>query len=267
MSKIQTFGTITRLRNNELLAFGREIEAAIIQADAATLKVFDSFEEYKAKLQQYDDGIVTVSKSMLTNLMVAAKKDRNNLHIGILEHIRTGTRHFIVDKRDAANRLLPLTSTYVGAQNRGFDDQTGFEYNFLQQLKSDLYKADVTLLGMDEWVAELEKVNNKCSQLSTSRTKEKAGKALKGVTVVNRQLFESAYNALVELLNAFMLVDGEEKYKDLFSWWNARIDHYRVVISNNLGAGKGGQTGGGNKPPVTPGDSGSGGEEERPGEL
>ena len=264
MSKIQSFGTKTRLKVNELLAFGREIEDAILDKEADTLKIAEQFSEYQRKLKDLDDGIVIVAKSAYTAEMNSAGTYRNNIHIGIIEHIRTDMRHFKVEIKEAATRLQPLVSTYTGAQTREFDDQTGFEYNFLQELKSDKYKADVTLLGLDEWVAELRKANDQCALLTSNRSKEKAEKAVKSSTVTNRPIFEKVYDALVEYLNALALVNGDDLYKDLFSWWNARIDHYRVVISNNLGAGKGGQTGGGNKPSLLP-DGGSG--IDRPGIL
>ncbi|MCD7848850.1 MAG: DUF6261 family protein [Parabacteroides sp.] len=239
MSKIQSFGTKTRLKVNELLAFGREIEAAIVEKDASTLKVTDAFTEYQTKLQALDDGIVIVAKSAAyTAEMNTAGAYRNNIHIGIIENIRTGMRHFKVDIKEAAARLQPLVSTYTGAQTRGFDDQTGFEYNFIQELESDKYKADITLLGLDEWVAELKKANEQCALLTSNRSKEKSEKAVKSSTTINRPVFEKTYDALVEYLNALALVNGDTLCTELFSWWNARIDHYRVVISNNLGPEK-----------------------------
>lgn len=267
MSIIQVFGTKTRLRNNELLAFGREIETAILEKGADTLKITDIFAEYQTKLQILDNGIIKVTKSAYTADMVIARKLRNNLHISIMGYIRLGKYHYIQEKKEAALRLSPLLKIFTGIQNKGFDDQTGFEYNFIQKLTSETYKADVELLNLTEWVKELQKINEKCALLTSKRSEEAAQKAIKGFTEANRPVFENMYEALVDFLNSLARINGDELYADLFAWWNARIDHYRVVISNHLGAGKGGQTGAGNKPPVTTSGSGSSGGDERPGEL
>ena len=48
MTKIQTFGTKTRLKNNESLTFGREIETAIEAKGDDTLEITDIFPDYKA---------------------------------------------------------------------------------------------------------------------------------------------------------------------------------------------------------------------------
>lgn len=50
MVKIQTFGTKTRLKNNEILTFGREIETAVDTVGADTIGIDDIFPEYKEKL-------------------------------------------------------------------------------------------------------------------------------------------------------------------------------------------------------------------------
>lgn len=54
-------------------------------------------------------------------------------------------------------------------------------------------------------------------------------------------------------------------FQNLITHWNTRIDHYRVSVSQRLGAGKDGSTGkGDNTPTPTPS---LGDEEGRPGEL
>lgn len=262
MAKIQTFGTKTRLKNNESLTFGREIEAKIVEKGADNLAIDDIFPDYQEKLQAFDDTIVNVSKSFYTNQMNEANKQRGSLHVAILTQIKNFQRHFDMNKREAAQRLLASANTFVGAQRRGFDDKTSFINNFLQELTADKYKADVTLVELDDWIKELKKVNDLCASLTVQRTAERSQKSGKGGTDMTRPAFEKAYNALVEKLNALAMVNGDDKYAELFAWWNAHIDHYRVVISNNLGKGMGGRTSTGTtRPPVSGGD---GGEDDRP---
>lgn len=222
MTKIQTFGTKTRLKNNESLTFGREIETAIEAKGDDTLEITDIFPDYKAKLQAFDDSIVNVAKSSITEQMTTGNKQRGNLHVAILIEIRNGLRHFDQDKRDGALRLSVLADTFTGAQRRSFDDQTSFINNFLQELASDKYKADATLLGLDGWIAELKKANDLCAELTSKRSKEHSEKSGKGSTEMTRPIYEKAYNALVEKLNALALVKGDDKYAELFAWWNAR---------------------------------------------
>lgn len=108
MAKIQTFGTKTRLKNNESLTFGREVEAAIEAKGAAELVVDDLFPDYQVKLQAFDDSIVNVAKSFYTSQMNEANKQRGNLHVAIISQIKNFLRHFKPEKRSAAERLTAL---------------------------------------------------------------------------------------------------------------------------------------------------------------
>lgn len=245
MAKIQSFGTQGRLRNNEILAFAREVEAKVQGGDPINLNVVEDFAAFQAALQIFDDSIVGVTKSVLTNEIKDADTTSDYLYTGINEQIRIATHHFDPIKKTAAIRLMGVVDTYTGGQNRSYADQIGFTYNFIQELTSDAHKADVETLGLVEWVENLKKSNNHCAELLGQRTTEKAGKAPKGSVVPARSSYEHAYNALVDRFNALAMVYGDARYTTLFAWWNACIDRYRVLISSHLGAGKGGATGGG----------------------
>lgn len=250
MAKIQSFGTKTKLKNNEGLTFGREVETRVEEGGAETFNVEEAFATYSAALDDFDASIVDVRKSTLTQEMTQADADRDNIYVGTVEQINTGTRHFDPTKKAAALRLKPIADTYIGGQKRSFDDQTGFTTNFVQALRADANKADVTALGLGEWITQLEAANKRCSDLSVARSAQEATRAPKGSSTTTRHAFEKAYDALVERFNALALVNGDSAYLDLFGWWNARIDHYRRVLDQNLGAGAGGQTGGGTAKPT-----------------
>ncbi len=252
MVKIQTFGTKTRLKNNEILTFGREIETAVDTVGADTIGIDDIFPEYKEKLEAFDASIVNISKSAYTNQMNEANRLRRNYHVATIVEMKNALRHYDKDKLAAAERMKVLSDTFIGAQRHSFDDQTSFINNFLQELASDQYKADATLLGLDPWIKELKNINELCSNLTLKRTKERSEKSGKGSTEITRPAFEKIYVIVVNKLNALAMVKGDEKYAELFAWWNSRIDHYRVVISNNLGAGMGGKTSIGTTRPSKP---------------
>lgn len=266
MAKIQNLPK-SKLKNNELLAVSRDVEAKIVAAGASDLGVGTVFSSYQAALQAYDDSIVTISKSAMTTEKKAADKVRDDMQTGIFTQIRLFTNHFKAEWKAAALRLLPLADRFKGTTQLSYDDQTGLVYNFVQAAESDTYKADFALLGLTEWVAELKKANQKCDELTNVRREEKGERNMLLKVEQTRPALETAYDKLVEALNANALVNGEEKYLALFAWWNAMIDEFRVTISLRRGKGKGGKTDGGSSNQPNP-DAGSGGsEEERPGEL
>lgn len=265
MAKIQPIPK-AKLRSNEWLATGRAIEKKIIAAGTSALGVSVQFETFQKALQAYDDSLVKLDKSILTSEMEDTDKKRDEIQSGILSQMRTFATHFDAAKKAAALRLVPLVNKFKGTTRLSFNDQTGMVDNLIQAAESDTYKADFTTLGLTEWVAELKKANQKCAELSDARRLESGQRNTPLKVSETRPAFHSAYDALVEALNALALVNGEEKYLELFTWWNAMIDEFRVSISLRSGKGKGGKTDGGSSNQPNP-DAGGGSDGDKPSEL
>lgn len=263
--EIQDFN-LRKLLNNEYLAFCREFEVLVENSGPSVLGLEAVFRQFKTAVQAFDDSIVKVRKSAITVQMREEDKLRDNYHVGILEQIVTAKRHFDPDVRAVGEHMDPLLSAFQKAQLRSFDDQTGVTNNFLQELQSDKYKADVEKLNLGGWITALKDTNDRCASLTASRTGERSEQVQNQTTAVTRPLSDKAYAELVKHINALYLINGDQLYVDLIPYWNTRIDHYRTVISRRLGAGKGGSTGSGDNTSNPPAGGGSG-EEERPGEL
>lgn len=260
MSKIQTFAPKNRLKSNELLAFARAVEEKVTASNPTTLNVSELFGIYKASLQALDDSMVVISKSYLTPEKQAADKVRDGLQSGLTGQIRIFVSHFDAGKQANARHLIPLADKFVGATQAPYEEQTGLTDNFVQELESDTYKTDVEALGLTQWVAELKKANQACARLSSEQAGEKGARNTSLKLSDTRPIFEANYDALVTRFNALAEVNGDSSYHELFVWWNALIDRYRILLANRLGAGKGGTTdkGASNRP--TPGSD----EDDRP---
>lgn len=172
--------------------------------------------------------------------MNAADADRDDFHIGIIEQILTTQRHYDLLIKAVGAHMDPLVSAFQGGQARAYDDQTGMMDNFLQELQSDKYKDDVEKLKLSSWIDALKKANDLCASLSSGRTGERTEQVKKQVTAQTRPICDAAYADVVKHLNARCLINGDEKYAELITYWNTRLDHYRTVTSHRLGAGKGG---------------------------
>ncbi|WP_459188924.1 DUF6261 family protein [Parabacteroides sp. APC149_11_2_Y6] len=268
MAKIQNFPK-SRLRSNELLAAGRAIEQQIQTAGASALGVTGPFENFRKALQAYDDSLVKLTKSVMTTEMRAADKKRDSMQSAILSQIRTFANHFEADKQAAAKRLIPFADKYKNTTQLSFNDQTGMTENFIQATESDTMKADFAALGLTAWVSELKKANAECAALSDARRTESGQRNTPQKSVDTRPAFDVAYETLVEALNALALVNGDSKYLELFTWWNAMIDEFRVSVSLRHGKGKGGKTdsGNSNRPNPDAGDGNGGSDGDKPEEL
>ena len=67
MTKIQTFGTKTRLKNNESLTFGCEIETAIEAKGDDTLEITEYFPIIRQNCRRSMIALSTLPKVLLPN--------------------------------------------------------------------------------------------------------------------------------------------------------------------------------------------------------
>lgn len=256
----------SQLKQNELLEAGRSVEAKINEIGAASLGIEAAFANYQTSLQAYDNSLVKLPKSSYTAEMQAQDKLRDTCQTNLLNQIRTGVSHFDPKKQEAGKRLLPVANRFRGGTQLGFNEQTGMTANLIQILREEERKKDVQTLELTGWIDQLETLNNECARLANLRREENGARNIPQKASVTRTAFNKAYDALVEMLNALAIVNGEEKYADLFRWWNAMIDEYRTLIALRKGAGQGGQTDGGDS--TQPGEGGTdGGDSESPDEI
>lgn len=269
MAKIQTFSHLSKLRANEVLAFGRAVETKIVELGAETLKIAPLFTIFQSCLQTMDDSVANIRKSAYTPEMKQADTGRDYSQSATLGLINIYQHHYDPDLQKQAITLYPVYNFFKNKTQIGFEEQTGVADNLVQELESDKYKAAVESLGLKGWVADLKAKNQVCKNLSTTRIAETGERNTSPKLEESRSLSEKAYKDLVTRLNALAEVNGDAEYLALFSWWNALIDRYRLIISNRLGAGKGGTTSKGedDRPVITPDDTpsgGGGGEDDRP---
>ena len=256
----------SKLRQNEWLDACRAIEKKITELGSVALGVESLFTTFQEKLQAYDDSLVKLTKSVFTNQMKERDKERDTCQTGLLDQIRVNANHFTPAKREMGQRLAVIADRFRDTTRLSFNDQTGMVRNLIQALRADGAADDVEALGLTEWVDQLESIYEACAALVNERRVERGARELPLKAKDTRPALEKAYDALVERLNALALVNGEEKYAELFRWWNAMIDEFRMAISLRHGKGEGGQTDSGESDQPNP-DAGSEETEGTPGEI
>lgn len=223
------------LRNGEYLSYNREIEEAILSESAEKLRIVDYFTGYRQKLQTFDDCIMRVRGSMITEEMRIADKDRDKLVVGIAEQIRSDRRHFDLVKQQAANDLVPVLNSFRRIYKKNYNEETGFIIDLVKTYRMEPHATNIAILGLTEWVDRLEAANMECIALTSSRTYEEVRKKKAGRARDARNLLDEEYRRMIDQLNALAKVFGDDIYADLFDYINGRILHYRTVLARRHG--------------------------------
>lgn len=251
----------TKLAAEASYQFHLGIQARIKADTPAKLGITEEVVPYDNGILRMDRALETLSKSAFTDKMVAADEKRDKIIRLMQAQVESSEAYPDAAEQEACKRVKVLFDSYRNIANEAQEKETGMCRNLIQDLRSDTFKADVTLLGLDKWVTRLEEANEEFDALVESRITESQGKITGGVAEPRKQT-EAAYETIVRKVNALAIVNGDAEYADFIDYVNARIAYFKTILSHK-----------GIKQPSNPSNnpdekpSTGGGEEERPGEL
>lgn len=244
MAAIQDFSQIRRLRMNELLSFSRVLEEKLRQSPFTTHEqIGRQIALFTRMVQDYDDSLMGGGRWHTSGELKAADQQRDNAQSCFLKQIRIYANHYDAERRAQGQLLAILAQKYADKTRISHSEQTSLVENLIQEAESERYRAAVAALPeLPGWLNALKAANVRFKAAMQKQVEERMRRSSKKKAKVTRASLQKSYEALVTLFNAWAMVLGDADYVDLFAWWNALIDRYRVLISARLGAGVGGKT-------------------------
>ena len=233
---------IQRMNNGAHFTFVSNILARAEADTAVKGKAADQVNNLKAAVSAEDEALKISQKSLLTDEIAKADNDRDALYAGYKKAVEAFLAMPIADMAQAAKVLAQHIKDYKINTADQLDKETGLLVNFITDLE-DKYTAQVTKLGLTAFVTNLKEVNERVRTLTLQRTNEKMGVTV-GALKAARTASDTAYRALVKMVNALALVLGEKDYTAFIDYVNTEVTHYkREVIGQKA------------KAPSTSGDS------------
>ena len=230
--KIETFYR-KNLRNDEHFQFHTEFRDLVTKEGAQNLKIDTLFAAYLPLYNKEDEGIKRVSKSIFTAKIHEADKARDDICTGMMEINEASTKHYSQAISEAAKKLKILFDTYGNISQKPLNEQTSAVYNILQELKGD-YAEAAGIVGISGWATELEARNNAFDVLVKERYDEAAAKTDVVVKSARVEL-DTAYDAIVERVNAYAVIEGGELYERFVKTFNSVISKYNAIVNARHG--------------------------------
>ena len=233
---------IQRMNNGAHFTFVSNILARAEADTAVKGKAADQVNNLKAAVSAEDEALKISQKSLLTDEIAKADNDRDALYAGYKKAVEAFLAMPIADMAQAAKVLAQHIKDYKINTADQLDKETGLLVNFITDLE-DKYTAQVTKLGLTAFVTNMKEANERVRTLTLQRTNEKMGITV-GALKAARTASDTAYRALVKMVNALALVLGEKDYTAFIDYVNTEVTHYkREVIGQKA------------KAPFTSGDS------------
>ena len=233
---------IQRMNNGAHFTFVSNILARAEADTAVKGKAAEQVNNLKAAVSAEDEALKISQKSLLTDEIAKADNDRDALYAGYKKAVEGFLAMPIADMAQAAKVLVQHIKDYKINTADQLDKETGLLVNFITDLE-DKYAAQVAKLGLTAFVTNLKEANERVRTLTLQRTNEKMGVTV-GALKAARTASDTAYRALVKMVNALALVLGEKDYTAFIDYVNTEVTHYkREVIGQKA------------KAPSTSGDS------------
>lgn len=138
------------------------------------------------------------------------EKNRDNLVVYITTRIsRAGTLPLDAE-REAGKFLYKVIKPYIGIARLPVAQETAKIQGLLLDLRKEENKTYVTTLGLDAYLAELEKENNAYAALTSQRTQNRAASRKESGIVLRKRIGEY-YDDLVMLAQSYSVAVPSEK--------------------------------------------------------
>ena len=220
-------------RNAAHYQFQTDFNQTVIKYTPQALGIVEAYAAYLLLYQDEGVALVSISKSATTDQIGIADHDRDMTFRGLVDSVSSKLNHFNTAVRDAAKRVMVILDGYGNLAPKPNDEESGLISSLIADLKSKL-PADLTLLGINDWIAELERQNNVFIALQASRNSEEASRTELRMKQVRIEI-DAAYRKIVERINALIVVNGEAPYTEFVKEINVRIARANDAIAQSKG--------------------------------
>jgi hypothetical protein len=155
------------------------------------------------------------------------------------EIITAATRHFNPPVAEAAKILLNRLQSFGDISKKSYEAETAAVNLLIADLKSGHYEKEVALVGIDQWVLELEAAEKEFEELLAKRNAETAEKPQQRLKDVRREI-DGKYDRMNDIIDANAILKAGV-YDHFIARLNAEItyfnDHANRHAKKDLGAG------------------------------
>lgn len=228
---------LSRLNNAEYLRIMRLFSERIHSTGLEPLGIdADDLAAFDKNIAILNDLLVQSRTSKETAEMLDTDHNRDQAWVFILQAIRTYAGSPIANYQRAGKVLLEQTKPYTGNHTIANNQQTEQVHSLLMDLAKPENKVLVTLLGLDEPLKELQRLNDQYDQLSKSRTDSKLGNKLPPSFGIRKEMDEQ-YNYFTTLLFAKNTIAPTDILEGFILWLNKTIDEITADYNRRTAIG------------------------------
>jgi hypothetical protein len=235
MLKIK-FIHLSIMRNDEHFQFVSEFSDLVNQMSPGELGIEKLWDTFTVCFNNEDDALKKIVKSSDTEKIKEADETRDSTYRGIVYATKAALCNHDSNIKAAAKRIKIVLDTYGNLAVKPLNEETSGINNMLHDLKTK-YADEIRITGLENWVNQLEVDNNALETLVKAR-----GNEISSITQLKmkdaRAETEKSYYTIIDVINALILINDENKYKTFVNNLNFFIDKYNNTIAQRAGRAK-----------------------------
>lgn len=161
-------------------------------------------------------------------LATEADRQRDNAWAGSYYYIKGMSKHPSEEVAALGVKVLDIYDKYGNPSSLSRHKETGVLADLLEDLET-LTTEERTKLGFDIWLNNLEEKHLAYISAVDTRTGDKKERGT-GVVLAARRKLEAAYKDMVDMFNALIRIEGEEKYKEFADRMNVLIAEQKTEL-------------------------------------
>ena len=228
---------IEQLKNEEWFQFYTEFKLLVEEYLPAALDIETLFPRFVELYSKANQGLEVVRKSTTTELLAEADNKRDNIFRGFSDAVKSAQNHFDTKKREAAQRLLSIFDHYGNITQEGYDEETSLIHIFLREMNGSR-AVDISMLGLGDWVKQLEADNNAFDGFMRNRSAENPGKTNLRMKHIRAEI-DRCYREILDRVDALIIVNGPSKYSGFVKELSMRADRFNNIITQRKGRNAG----------------------------
>lgn len=186
--------------------------------------------DLKAALAVEDKYFKTSDKNLKTDIIAAADAERDKLCRNYLKTLKALMNMPDETIANSAKALVQMFIDYELDPDAQLDKQTGILLNMVGDWEGK-HAQDVTNTNTGKYVELIKAANERVHSLMVERSDEEKEIPVGALKSARKQT-DIAYRALVKMVNALIMVNGETDYADFVKFLNYEIKRYKEEVLN-----------------------------------
>ena len=168
----------------------------------------ETVEQEKALLEKLTDLNRETRSSAQTEQIAEAERGRDEVATFIIKHISGSSTLPLQAQKEAGKLMYNTIKVYEGIAKLPVSQETAAIKGMLVDLRKPEFAEAVATLGLQPYMAELERLNSLYEQLVSVRSAERSVKSTDAVSKEVRQQMDSLYDDMTDLAFASNVLNG-----------------------------------------------------------